>query len=189
MFNSPNDVVVRSDGVVFFTDPPYGLPGGMEKSALGFSGVFAVNPDVGTVQLVGRDFNKPNGLCLSPDESKLYVADTEGNHDQSGAKGDIWAFDRGSDGHYTGGKLFCKVATPDGIKADAQGNLWVTCSEGVLVFDPSGTLRGKVVVPEEPTNCAFGGVDGKTLFITARTSVYTVKTSVAGLIPAGRSTR
>lgn len=185
-FNSPNDVVVRSDGMIFFTDPPYGLPNGMEGSELGYTGVYALDPESKAVTLIGKDFNRPNGLCLSPDEKMLYVADTEGDHEPSEQKGDIWVFDASDGGSYEGGKLFCQLPYPDGIKADTQGNIWATCSAGVQVFSPEGALLETVEVPEGPANCGFGGTDGKTLYVTARTSVYTVKTSVAGIYPAKR---
>lgn len=185
-FNSPNDVIVRSDGMIFFTDPPYGLPGGMDASELGFSGAYALDPKSGTVTLVSKDFNRPNGLCLSPDEKTLYVADTEGTHQPAEKKGDIWAFVADDQGNYGGGKLFCQLPFPDGIKADTAGNVWATCAAGVQVFGPDGALVETVEVPEGPANCGFGGEDGKTLFITARTGVYSVKTSVPGIFPAGR---
>lgn len=187
-FNSPNDVIVRNDGMIFFTDPPYGLPGGMENSELGFTGVYALDPETKTVTLIGKDFNRPNGLCLSPDEKTLYVADTEGDHapNTSEKKGDIWAFEADGKGSYGGGKLFCQLPYPDGIKADVEGNVWATCSAGVQVFSPEGALLETVETPEGPANCGFGGADGKTLYITARTSVYTVRTNVAGIHPANR---
>ena len=185
-FNSPNDVVVGRDGAVYFTDPPYGLAGGMANSELGFSGVYAVVPETGTVTLVGKDFNKPNGLCFSPDESKLYVADSEGEHGAPGKGGDIWVFTKIGKGGFDRGKLFCPAPVPDGIKADVLGQLWVTCREGVRVYSPEGTLLETVILPEEPANCGFGGEDGKTLYVTARTSVYMVKTAVAGIFPAGQ---
>jgi len=185
-FNSPNDVIVRSDGMIFFTDPPYGLPGGMENSELGYSGVYALNPETKKTTLISRDFNRPNGLCLSPDEKTLYVADTEGDHEPAETKGDIWAFEAGESGEFSGGKVFCQLPYPDGIKADVKGNIWATCKLGVQVFSPEGTLLETVDVPEGPANCGFGGPDGKTLYITARTSVYTIESSVAGIYPAGR---
>jgi gluconolactonase len=182
-FNSPNDVIVRSDGMIFFTDPPYGLEGGMANSELGFSGVYAIDPETKAVTLVGKNFNKPNGLCLSPDEKMLYVADTEGDHEPSEKVGDIWVFGIGEAGTYEGGRVFCQLPYPDGIKADTQGNIWATCEDGVRVYGPAGDLLETVTLPEGPANCAFGGKDGKTLYVTARTSVYTVKASVAGIFP------
>lgn len=183
-FNSPNDVVVRSDGMIFFTDPPYGLDGGMKNSELGYSGTYALNPETGAITLISKDFQRPNGLCLSPDENTLYVADTQGAHAPSAISGDIMAFTRGDDGDYHDGKLFCHLPGPDGIKADVKGNVWATCKEGVNIYDPQGQLLESVNTPEEPKNCSFGGPDGKTLYVTALTSVYTVKTMVAGVHPA-----
>ena len=184
--NSPNDVIVRNDGMIFFTDPPYGLEGGIKNSELGYSGVYALDPATRKVTLISKNFNKPNGLCLSPDEKTLYVADTEGNHEPADQKGDIWAFAANGAGSYTGGKVFCHLRFPDGIKADTEGNVWATCADGVRVFGPDGASLETVAVPEGPANCGFGGKDGKTLYITARTSVYSVRTSVPGLYPAGR---
>lgn len=184
-FNSPNDVIVRSDGVIFFTDPPYGLEGGMANSELGYSGVYSLDPESKKVTLISKNFNKPNGLCLSPNEKMLYVADTEGDHEPSEEKGDIWVFMRGKDRGYHGGMVFCQLPYPDGIKADEQNNIWATCKEGVRVYGPTGDLLETVVLPEGPANCGFGGKDGKTLYVTARTSVYTVRTSVAGIYPGG----
>lgn len=183
-FNSPNDVVVRSDGMIFFTDPPYGLDGGMKNSELGYSGTYALNPETGAVTLISKDFQRPNGLCLSPDEKTLYVADTQGAYAPSDISGDILAFTQGEDGSYHDGKLFCHLPGPDGIKADVTGNVWATCKEGVNVYDPQGKLLESVNTPEAPKNCSFGGPDGKTLYVTALTSVYTVKTTVAGVHPA-----
>ena len=183
-FNSPNDVVVRSDGMIFFTDPPYGLEGGMKNSDLGYTGVFAIDPETMKVTLVSKDFKKPNGLCLSPDEKTLYVADTEGDHVPSDVTGDIWALDQNDVGDYVGGRLLCQIPYPDGIKADVEGNIWATCKEGVNVYRPDGHLMESVKTPEEPKNCTFGGPDGKTLYVTALTTVYTVKTSVEGIYPA-----
>jgi len=185
-FNSPNDVIVRSDGMIFFTDPPYGLEGGMQNSELGFVGLYALDPETKKVTLLSKDFKKPNGLCLSPDEKTLYVADTEGDHVPSDVTGDIMAFARNEEGTYGGGTLFCQLPYPDGIKSDVQGNIWATCTDGVNVYSPDGTLLETVLVPEGPANCTFGGPDGKTLYITARTSVYTAKTNVEGIYPAKR---
>jgi len=112
------------------------------------------------------------------------VADTEGDHVPSDITGDIWAFTRDEGGNYSGGKLFCQIPFPDGIKADIKGNIWATCRDGVNIYSPDGALLETVKVPEGPANCGFGGEDGKTLFITARTSVYTVKSSVEGIYPA-----
>lgn len=178
-FNSPNDVVVRADGAIFFTDPPYGLPGGLggPNAELDFSGVYAVLPGAAPKVLV-KDFKKPNGLTLSPDEKILYVADTEGGH--------IRAFDLAEDGSVSNDRLFCELPGPDGIKTDTAGNIWATASDGVRVIAPDGALLQTIEFPQNPANCAFGGADGKTLYVTARRAVYKVATTVAGIHAAGR---
>jgi gluconolactonase len=116
-----------------------------------------------------KDFDMPNGLCFSPDEKKLYVAD-------SGKPRHIRVFDVQTDGSVTGGAVFCQIdkGGPDGIRCDADGRVWSSAGDGVHVFAPDGKLIGRILVPEGPTNLCFGGNDGKTLFITARTSLYSI---------------
>lgn len=179
-FNSPNDVVVRSDGTIFFTDPPYGLDGGLggPNADLDFSGVFAVSPK-GEVRLLARDFIKPNGLAFSPDEKTLYIADTEGEH--------IRAFDVAADGTLSNGRVFCEIPHPDGMKVDAQGNVWSTAGDGVRAIGPAGILIETIKVPAVPSNCAFGDADYKTLFVTARQGVYKVRLTGTGIPPQGVS--
>ncbi|MBI3118172.1 MAG: SMP-30/gluconolactonase/LRE family protein [Candidatus Hydrogenedentes bacterium] len=175
--NSPNDVVVRSDGAIFFTDPAYGLEGGLKgpHSELGYCGVYAVSPN-GDVRLLVKDFNSPNGLAFSPDEKILYVGDSEAGH--------VRAFDVAADGSLTNSRILYTVATPDGLKVDVQGNLWVTAEDGIHVVSPGGKLEEVLKFPTQPANCAFGGADGKTLFVTGRDKVYKVAVSVAGIYPA-----
>lgn len=168
--NSPNDLVVRSDGTIFFTDPPYGIRDPAEKE-LPFNGVFRISPK-GKLTLLVADFERPNGIALSPDEKTLYVADT--------ARGHVRAFDVLPDGALKGDKVLCQVPGPDGMKVDVEGNLYVT-SAGVAVFDAKGEKIGEIKLPERPANCCFGGPDNKILFVTARTSLYSVKLKVAGL--------
>ncbi|MCC6487086.1 MAG: SMP-30/gluconolactonase/LRE family protein [Candidatus Hydrogenedentes bacterium] len=168
--NSPNDVTVRSDGFFFFTDPPYGLEGREQEQPC--QGVYALSPD-GKLTRIADDFIKPNGIGLSPDEKTLYVADTEGNH--------IRAFDVAEDGSLSNGRVFCALPGPDGMAVDEKGNVWSTCGEGVQIFTPSGELVHTVETPQGPANCAFGGEDGKTLYITARTGVYKVRCVNKGL--------
>lgn len=163
-FNSPNDAVVRRDGTVFFTDPQYGLEG--RDAELPYAGVYAVAPD-GAVKLLARDFDKPNGIALSPDEKTLYVADTEAGH--------IRAFEIAPDDGLLKGRVLCEIPGPDGMCVDARGRLWCTGVGGVHVFEPDGTPIGVIQFPQEPANCTFGGEDGKTLFVTARTGVYRVR--------------
>lgn len=176
--NSPNDVVVRSDGAVFFTDPPYGLPGGLggPHAELDFSGVYKIAPD-GAMRLLVDDFDKPNGLAFSPDETKLYIADTDGNH--------IRVFEVGEDGALTKGRIFCELPVPDGVKVDVEGNVWATAFDGVRVYAPCGELIQTVTFPAPPANCAFGDDDSLTLYVTARAGVYRIRTTVKGIRPGG----
>jgi gluconolactonase len=167
--NSPNDLIVRSDGVIFFTDPPYGGHG----SELGFNGVYAIHPD-GTLKLLVNDFYRPNGLTLSPDEKILYIADSE--------KDFIRAYDLAPDATLSNPRQFCRCPGPDGIKTDTNGNIWATAADGVRIIAPNGSLLHTIAFPEQPANCAFGE-DGRTLFVTARTSVYKVRATVQGILP------
>ncbi|HOZ48941.1 MAG TPA: SMP-30/gluconolactonase/LRE family protein [Candidatus Hydrogenedentes bacterium] len=171
--NSPNDVVVRSDGMILFTDPPYGVP--QEDRELEFCGVYAITPDK-QVKLLSVYFKYPNGLALSPDEKTLYVGD-------SGLKF-IQAFHVEEDATLSHSRFFCD-ADPDGMKVDVLGRLWTTDGPNVSVFTPDGTRVGEIPFPQQPANCAFGGDDSKTLFVTARTGVYQVKTMTAGIHPSG----
>jgi len=167
--NSPNDAVVRSDGAIFFTDPPYGVR--EEDRELEFQGVFMIRPD-GELVLIADDFNMPNGLALSLDEQTLYVADTRESH--------IRAFDLAEDGTLSNDRVFTDLPGPDGMDVDADGRVWCTSSDGVQVNAPDGTTLFVVEVPQNPANCTFGGEDGKTLYITARTRVYSVPVHVPG---------
>jgi len=167
--NSPNDIVVKSDGSIYFTDPPYGVQ--PSEKELSFNGVFRISPD-GNLTLLAPDFERPNGLAFSPDEKKLYVADT--------ARGHVRVFDVQPDGTLKGGEEFVKTPGPDGMKVDTKGNLYVT-STGVAVFDAKGKKLGEISLPERPANCCFGDADNRTLFVTARTSLYKVRLKVAGI--------
>lgn len=168
--NSPNDIIVRSDGTVYFTDPTFGL--GNTPSDLGFQGVFRVDP-TGAISLVEMGTGQPNGIALSPDEKTLYVADT--------TQAELRAFPVNADGSTgPGTKLIATSMSPDGMTVDNEGNLYLSTQAGIDVYKSDGSKRGTLTVPEQPSNCAFGGADGKTLYITARTSVYQVKLNVAG---------
>jgi len=176
--NSPNDLVVKSDGSVYFTDPPYGVK--PEQRELDFQGVYRVAPD-GVITLLADDFNKPNGLAFSPDEKTLYIADTDHKH--------VRAFDVQTDGTLANGRVFAEGVSeaghgPDGMKVDVNGNLYVAAGF-VWVFDSTGKHLGNIVAPEAPANLAFGGPDNKTLFLTARTSVYKVQLRVQGVKVSG----
>jgi sugar lactone lactonase YvrE len=171
-FNSPNDAAVRSDGTIFFTDPPYGL--GKGQAELPYSGVFAIAPD-GTVTVLVKDFLKPNGIALSKDEKTLYVADTEGAH--------IRAFAVAKNGTLSKGRVLCELPGPDGMKVDVKDRIWCTARDGVQVFNNDGKHLGTVAFPQVPANCAFGDADFKTLYVTARTGLYKVRCSAAGVRP------
>lgn len=168
--NSPNDIIVRSDGTIYFTDPPYG---GNEYE-LGFNGFFMLGKD-GKLTALARDYKKPNGLALSPDEKTLYVADSEAGH--------IRSYDVAEDGSVSNDRVLCECPGPDGIKVDKQGNIWATAKDGVRVINAKGELLETVVFPQQPSNCCFGGEDGKTLYVTARTGVYKIRTTVEGIRP------
>lgn len=179
--NSPNDVAVKSDGSIYFTDPPYGLrePWGTPgQQDLPFQGVYRISPDGKTLALVIKDLYRPNGLAFSPDEKVLYVANSEGAPA-------VHAFDVQPDGTLVNGRiLLSDVGWPDGIKVDLNGNLYVTTNTNrVGIYDSMGKHLGDIATPEITRNCAFGGPDNKTLYITALTSVYRVQLKVQG-VPA-----
>jgi len=177
--NSPNDLVYRSDGTLYFTDPPFGLPGAFDdpKKELPFSGVFAVRH--GTVSLVTDELVGPNGIALSPDERHLYVGDWDPQHKV------VMRYDVADDGSTSGGvEFFDLTHAPgedaiDGIKVDELGNLYVCGPSGIWVIDPDATLLGTLHLPEDPHNLAWGD-DGHSLYITALTSIYRLRLNVAG---------
>jgi gluconolactonase len=186
--NSPNDVCVRSDGSIYFTDPWFGrYPGfGIEREReLGWQGVFRIPPGGGQDELelvVAEDeFDQPNGLCFSPDESLLYVNDT--------THANIKVFDVAADGSLSNRRLFAegigdgdlaKGGLVDGMKCDERGNIWVTGPAGIWVFSPEGEHLGVVEIPESVGNLTFGGPDWNWLFVPASTSLYRVQAKVAG---------
>ena len=164
--NSPNDLAVRDDGTIYFTDPPYGLDG--RPREVNFNGVFRLDTSGGlTAEWQGDLDSRPNGLVLSPDQSRLYVADTVAN---------VMVFEVSQDGSLSEPADFATdVQNGDGMAIDGAGNLYVTAADGVRVYSPQGSLWGVIEVPEQPANCTFGGSNGKTLFVTARTSLYRVE--------------
>ena len=173
--NSPNDVVVKSDGSIWFTDPHYGIMSDYEgfRSAQELPcHVYRVDPD-GTIAAVLTDFNGPNGLCFSPDESMLYVVDTGrmGHPDPQHIR--RFAVDGAK---LTGGAVFHKIepGCADGIRVDTDGNLWSSAKEGVHCIAPDGHLMGRILVPETVSNICFGGRSKERLFITASTSLYAI---------------
>lgn len=172
-FNSPNDVVVKSDGTVWFTDPDYGL-GNQPKEVAGMF-VYRFDPKSKELKSVAKDLDHPNGLCFSPNEKLLYVAD-------SGAPHHIKVYDVEKKGGLSNGRVFCVIdkGVPDGIRADKKGNIYSSAGDGVQIFNPEGKLIGKILIPESPANLCFGGKDSKTLFITARSSLYSIPVLIKG---------
>jgi len=187
--NSPNDIVVKSDGSIYFTDPPYGVQAGtpgvpraaewwkqpMPGKEISCNGVYRIATD-GSLQLLAEDCTLPNGLAFSPDESVLYVDDS--------AQKNIRAFDVRPDGTLSNSRVLFKFESedpnvPDGLKVDLQGNLFCTGPGGVWVCRPNGELLGRIILPELPANLAWGE-DGSVLFFTARTSVYRLRTKTRG---------
>ncbi|PWL33477.1 SMP-30/gluconolactonase/LRE family protein [Marivita sp. XM-24bin2] len=184
--NSPNDVVVSSDGAVWFTDPTYGIISDFEgyRSApeQAARNVFRLSPE-GALSVVADDFTQPNGLCFSPDESLLYIAESGSSHDAS-VPAVIRRFAVDGDRLKDRG-VFTIIDTglPDGMRCDSAGNLWSSAGDGVHCFAPDGTLLGKILVPETVSNLCFGGRDGRRLFITATTSVYRIFVDAKGAEP------
>jgi gluconolactonase len=168
-FNSPNDLAISRSGAVYFTDPAYGLQGRPSEQPV--EAVYRIAPD-GKVTRVIEDMVRPNGVIIGPGEKTLYVADSE--------RKVIRAYDVAEDGSVNNGRDFAQVqGTPDGMALDAMGNLYCA-ADGVWVFDYAGNKLGVIAIPETPSNCTFGGADGKTLYVTARTSVYRINLGVAG---------
>ncbi len=179
--NSPNDVIVAGDGSIIFTDPHYGLEdglGGPRRQVLPFRGVYRLAPGATELTLLVDDFTAPNGLALSQDERTLYIDDTIGMHLRAFAIGDGWKlkngrvlfdFPRGAD-----------PGVPDGMKLDEKGNIWCTGPYGVWVVSPSGAALGCIHMPEVTANLNWGEEDGRTLFMTASTGVYRLRTLARG---------
>jgi gluconolactonase len=177
--NSPNDVVVKSDGSVWFTDPSYGIASDYEgargESEIGACNVYRVDPDDGAVVAVAEDFELPNGLAFCADESRLFIADTGVNQ--------IRVFDVSATGELSGGGEFasCTNGVFDGFRLDGDGRLWAAAGDGVHCFDADGTLIGKIRVPETVSNVAFGGLRRNRLFICGATALYSIHLPVNGL--------
>ena len=186
--NSPNDVVVASDGALWFTDPPYGLPAGEVGRELDHNHVFRFDPKTNTLASVVDDFDRPNGLCFSPDGTLLYIAD-------SGAPRHVRRFTVNADNTLSGGDVFCESGNglPDGIRCDVDGRLWSSAGDGVHIFGTDGHLIGRIMTPDAPSrrdkaviapetvaNLCFGGVGDNRLFMTACTSLYSVAVRVRG---------
>ena len=184
---SIDDADKLMDGVkadLVFTDPPYGLKDFVVWKEMGFNGVFCLTPD-GELILLSDDFDRPNGLAFSPDESVLYVNDSARKH--------IRAFNVAADGKISNGRVFIDMqgsepGVPDGMKVDIQGNIYCTGPGGIWVIDNEGESHGQIAVPELPANLAWGGADRKTLYITARSSIYCLTVNVPGMGFCGDST-
>jgi gluconolactonase len=183
--NSPNDVVVKSDDSVWFTDPPYGIlsnyEGQVAEQEYGGCYVFRLDPSTGELRVVADDFDKPNGLAFSPDESKLYIVDTGLSHTLNGPH-HIRVFAVTGDGALSGGDVFAEVSPgmADGLRVDTQGNVWTSAGDGIHCYDPDGVLLGKIKIPEPVANLTFGGPKRNRLFITATTSLYAIYVAATG---------
>lgn len=177
--NSPNDVIIGPDGAIYFTDPTLDLVAG-EKQEIPFQGVYRLD-DSGKLRLLTRDLTQPNGLAFSPDGKKFYVDDDD--------KRNIRVYDVASEGSLSNGRVFGEEpggkgdGVPDGIKVDEKGNLFVTGPKGIWVWDAKGNHLGTIVMPEQPANLAWGDPQYDTLYITATTSVYRLKTKTRGFVP------
>ena len=181
--NSPNDLVYRSDGTLFFTDPPFGLPkfGDDLRKELPYSGVYSLYK--GKLQLVTKEFTGPNGIALSPDEKYLYIGNWDDNRKV------VYRYELQPDGTVKNGKLFYDF-TPvkgedaiDGIKVDTAGNLYVSAPGGLQILSPEGKHLGTIVTPQHAHNMAWGDDDGKTLYLAARTGLYRIRLNIAGVRP------
>jgi gluconolactonase len=181
--NSPNDLVYRSDGTLFFTDPPFGLPKFFDDSRkeLPYSGVFSIHK--GKLQLVSTDFTGPNGIAFSPDEKYLYV----GNWDEK--KKVVMRYEVQPDGTLKNGIVFFDMTSApgedalDGIKVDRQGNLYVSGPGGLWILSPTGKLLGTIIAPKQPHNMTWGDEDGKTLYLCAQSGLYKMRLNIEGVRP------
>jgi gluconolactonase len=177
-FNSPNDVVVRGDGSVWFTDPSYGIDSDYEghkaQSEIGACHVYRADPVTAEVRVVADDFSRPNGLAFSPGERQLYITDSRRKH--------IRRFDVAGDGSLTGGGVFatCDAGTFDGLRFDDAGRIWAAAHDGVHCFDPDGSLLGKLHIPEITANLTFGGPKRNQIFICASSSLYSIRVNFRG---------
>ncbi|SNB60735.1 gluconolactonase [Arboricoccus pini] len=183
--NSPNDVVVKSDGTIWFTDPPYGhksdLEGHKGESEIGANYVYRFDPRTDRLEVVADDFTNPNGLAFSPDEKTLYIADTGKSFDPNGPL-HIRRFAVSETNALSGGEVFAApdVGASDGFRCDTEGNVWTSAGDGVHVFNPAGALLGKILVPEVVANITFGGFKRNRLYICATTSLYAIYLPVNG---------
>ncbi|CDZ28671.1 SMP-30/gluconolactonase/LRE family protein [Neorhizobium galegae] len=184
--NSPNDVVVRSDGSVWFTDPTYGIKSDYEgyraEPEQDTRNVYRLDPASGDLEAVVTDFGQPNGLAFSPDETKLYIADSASSHDIRAPR-HIRVFDVVDGKRLANDRIFCSLdnGLPDGFRVDVKGNVWTSAGDGVHCFSPGGVLLGKILVPQTVANLTFGGPRRNRLFITATKSLYCVFVATNGV--------
>lgn len=187
-FNSPNDVVVKSDASIWFTDPSYGIDseyeGDAATSEIGARQVYRIDGTTGAISVVASDFVQPNGLAFSPDESLLYIVDTGATHQADGPH-HVRRFKVAANGTLSGGEVFatCPVGLYDGLRVDVRGNLWLSAGDGVHCHAPDGTLLGKILIPETVANVCFGGAKLNRLFICGTTSLYAVYLNARGARP------
>ena len=185
--NSPNDVVVKTDGSIWFTDPTYGILSNYEgykaTPEQEFNNVFRLEPETGIVESVAQDFRQPNGLAFSNDEKLLYVTESGSSHDAT-IPAVIRVYDVVGESALGNGRDFAEIdnGLPDGIRVDCYGNVWSSAADGVHCFDPGGKLLGKVLVPETVSNLTFGGARGNELMITATSSVYAIHVNRQALV-------
>lgn len=186
--NSPNDVVVKSDGTIWFTDPSYGIlmdyEGDRATSEIGACHVYRVDPGTGAVEMVADNYVKPNGLAFSPDESHLYIADTGITH-TPGGPAHIRRHSVGADGRLSGGDVVadCSAGVFDGFRVDRDGRIWSSAADGVHCLTAQGDLIGKILIPELVANVCFGGPKLNRLFICGTTSLYAAYLNVNGVSP------
>lgn len=183
--NSPNDLLVKSDGTIWFSDPDYGIMSNDEgykaPSEIGSNNVYRFDPASGTLTVVAGDFQKPNGLAFSPSEDKLYIADSARSHDPNGNH-HIRVFDVEDGRRLKNSRVFAVIepGIPDGFRVDSRGNIFTSSGDSIQVFSEAGQRLGKIFVPETVSNCVFGGPKKTRLFITATSSIYAIDLNTSG---------
>lgn len=184
--NSPNDVIVKSDGTIWFSDPAYGIESDYEgnrgERELTGCYVFCLDPKTGEMKIVADDFDRPNGLAFSPDETKLYIADSGYSHGSDHPR-HIREFKLDADNTLTGGEVFAEITPglPDGLRCDERGNIWTSAGDGIHVLDPLGVMLGKIKTPKTTSNLTFGGPKRNWLFITATDSLHVLYVAANGV--------
>jgi gluconolactonase len=185
--NSPNDIVVASDGAIWFTDPPYGIlddsEGYRADSELDGCFVFRFDPSTGDLEIASAEMVHPNGLAFSPDETTLYVTDTSAAR-PGGSNHHVVAFDVIDRRRLTSPRVFTviDVGLPDGLRVDVEGNVWTSAGDGIHVLDAAGAELGRIIVPQPASNCTFGGPDGRRLFITATSTLWSIAVGISGAV-------